>query len=46
MNHPKERRQSERFVVEGVRLFEEALAAGWETDYVLYSANLPARGKR
>ncbi len=46
MNHPKERRQSERFVVEGVRLFEEALAAGWETDYLLYSANLPARGKQ
>jgi TrmH family RNA methyltransferase len=45
LSHPKERQQSGRFVVEGVRLFEEVLAAGWETDYLLYSVTLTARGK-
>lgn len=43
-SRPKERREARRFVVEGVRLAEEALAAGWEADLVLYSPQLGERG--
>ncbi len=43
-SRPKERREAGRFVVEGVRLAEEALQAGWEADLVLYSPELSARG--
>ena len=33
------------FVVEGVRLVEEALAAGWPIRFVLYSSGLSERGQ-
>jgi len=40
----KDRRQDESFVVEGVRLVEEALNANWEIRLVLYSEALSPRG--
>lgn len=40
----KERRQEECFVIEGVRLVEEALLASWETRLVLYNQGLNRRG--
>jgi TrmH family RNA methyltransferase len=40
----KEREECGEFVVEGVRLAEEALASGWEARLVLYDAGLSARG--
>ena len=42
----RERRQSQAFVVEGVRLVEEALAAGWQAHLVLYTQDLNARGQK
>ena len=40
-------RQSERaFVVEGVRLVEEAYQAGWEAHLVLYTEGLNERGRK
>ena len=42
----KTRRQEGLFVVEGVRLAEEALAAGWQAQLVLYSADLSERGRK
>lgn len=45
LEHPRARREAGAFVVEGVRLAEEALHAGWEAQLVLYSASLPARGR-
>lgn len=41
---PRERREAGAFVVEGVRLAEEALAAGWEAHLVLHTADLGERG--
>jgi RNA methyltransferase, TrmH family len=41
----KERDAQQACVVEGVRLVEEALIAGWPVDLVLYSAQLSARGQ-
>ncbi len=41
----KERQQSGTFVVEGVRLAEEAMQAGWLPKSVLYSANISERGQ-
>lgn len=41
----KERREEGAFVVEGVRLAEEALAAGWPARLVLYTEDLPPRGQ-
>ena len=41
----QEREKSSSFVVEGVRLVEEALAAGWKPLQVLYASNLSARGR-
>ncbi|OGO33914.1 MAG: hypothetical protein A2W35_03745 [Chloroflexi bacterium RBG_16_57_11] len=43
--HSRERRQAGAFVVEGVRLVEEALAAGWEARLVLYTEDLSERGR-
>jgi TrmH family RNA methyltransferase len=43
-SRPQERRRENAFVVEGVRLVEEALAVGWETQLVLYTANVGERG--
>lgn len=40
----KERRNFHQFVIEGVRLSEEALQAGWEFDFILFSENLSDRG--
>ena len=42
---PKGRREAEAFLVEGVRLVEEALAASWPIGCVLYSDGLSERGK-
>ena len=41
----RERRLAGAFVVEGVRLVEEALAAGWEAQLVLYTGDLTERGR-
>ncbi len=40
----KERRESHAFIAEGVRLVEEALAAGWAFQFVLYTDGLSVRG--
>lgn len=41
---PKERREESAFLIEGVRLVEEALAANWPIRFVLYSDGLSERG--
>lgn len=41
----KERREAGLFVIEGVRLVEEALKANWPFQFVLYSDGLNERGK-
>ena len=41
----RERRQAGVFVIEGVRLVEEALIRGWPARLVLYSDELSERGK-
>ncbi len=43
--HSKARREQQAFVVEGVRLAEEALQSGWEAQLVLYTDDLSARGR-
>jgi TrmH family RNA methyltransferase len=46
LNHRRtERDQSGQFVIEGVRLVEEALATGWTPDMVLFSQALSDRGR-
>lgn len=40
----RSRREAGAFVIEGVRLVEEALAAEWQTQYVLYTPGLDERG--
>ena len=42
--HAKSRREDNAFIVEGVRLVEEALQANWETQLVLYTPELSPRG--
>jgi tRNA G18 (ribose-2'-O)-methylase SpoU len=37
MGRARERREENAFVVEGVRLVEEAVAAGWNFRFALYS---------
>ncbi len=44
-SQPQARREEQAFVVEGVRLAEEALAAGWEARLVLYSEEISPRGR-
>lgn len=44
LGRSKERRQSGALVIEGVRLLEEALAAGWRFRFALYSQALSERG--
>jgi TrmH family RNA methyltransferase len=39
------RREAQAFVVEGVRLVEEAFRAEWDTQLVLYTDDLPPRGR-
>src|SRR5512142_1744186 len=41
-----ERRQAQAFVVEGVRLVEEAASAGWNSELVFYTAELDERGMK
>ena len=41
----KVRQAEQAFVIEGVRLAEEALGAGWEARQVLYTAELDQRGQ-
>jgi TrmH family RNA methyltransferase len=45
MGRSKERHAAGAFVVEGVRLVEEALAAGWPFQYALYVSGLSERGR-
>jgi TrmH family RNA methyltransferase len=40
----KTRRETGLFVVEGIRLAEEAVAAGWQAQLCLYTPDLAARG--
>jgi TrmH family RNA methyltransferase len=42
---PKERHEAGAFLAEGVRLVEEALAAGWPFRFALYGSQLSERGK-
>jgi TrmH family RNA methyltransferase len=42
---PNARREAGSFVVEGVRLAEEALASGWKVQLVLYGEDLGLRGR-
>ncbi len=46
LTHPKARREEGAFVVEGVRLVEEALASSWPVELVLFSSELSARGQQ
>lgn len=39
------RREEQAFVIEGVRLVEEALAAGWQAEYLLSTEGLSQRGQ-
>ncbi len=45
LGRARERQQSGTFVIEGVRLAEEAAASGWKVSEVFYSEQLSARGK-
>lgn len=45
LGRPRERRQANAFVAEGVRLVEEALAAGWPFRFVLAGEQLSERGE-
>lgn len=45
MGRAKERREANAFVVEGVRLIEEAVTAGWIFQFVLFSDGLSERGQ-
>jgi TrmH family RNA methyltransferase len=45
MGRPKERREANAFVIEGVRLIEEAVTAGWKFQFVLFSDGLSERGQ-
>ena len=45
LGRPKERREANAFVVEGVHLIEEAITAGWKFQFVLYSDGLSERGQ-
>lgn len=44
MGRARERREENAFVIEGVRLIEEAVAASWPFQFVLYSDGLTERG--
>ena len=41
----KQRDEEQAFVVEGVRLVEEALASGWQAELALFTAQLSERGR-
>lgn len=44
LGRPKERREAGAFVVEGVRLVEEAETRGWSFQFALYDGSLNERG--
>lgn len=44
IQYPRVRREEASFVIEGVRLAEEAFATGWQARLVLYDEKLNARG--
>ena len=44
--HAKARRERRAFVIEGVRLAEEALHSGWEAQWVLHTEDLTQRGQQ
>ena len=44
MGRPKERHEAQAFVVEGVRLVEEALDSAWPIQFVLCTSGLSERG--
>ena len=46
LSQRSERESSRAFVLEGVRLCEEARAAGWQPSLLLYSQQLSERGRR
>ena len=45
MGRARDRREENAFVIEGVRLVEEAVAAGWPIRFVLYTDGLSERGR-
>ena len=45
LGRTKERREANAFVVEGVRLVEEAVHSNWKVDFALYDETLSERGK-
>ncbi len=45
LRNARARRDAGQFVAEGVRLAEEALAAGWRPAWVLFSTEIGARGQ-
>jgi RNA methyltransferase, TrmH family len=45
LGRARERREANAFVVEGVRLVEEAINSNWEIQFVLYDEMLSDRGK-
>ena len=45
LGRPKERREENAFVVEGVRLIEEAVNSNWGFRFVLYDETLNERGE-
>jgi RNA methyltransferase, TrmH family len=45
LGHGRARRAAQSFVVEGVRLVEEAFEGGWEAELVLHSGDLNPRGQ-
>jgi TrmH family RNA methyltransferase len=45
MGRARERREANAFVIEGVRLIEEAVVAGWRFQFALYSDGLTERGR-
>ena len=45
LGRPKERREANAFVIEGIRLIEEAVTAGWKFQFALYSDGLNERGQ-
>lgn len=45
MGRAKERREERAFVIEGVRLVEEAVNSNWELRFVLYDESLSERGR-
>lgn len=45
LGRPKERREANAFVIEGIRLIEEAVTAGWRFQFVLYTDGLSERGQ-